>query len=233
MARTIRKRCPRATIKRKLMSAHAATEIGSETRDSVLVISPGFGSVTSRTSTCGSTDGSSVTARIRNSDASSTSRASVKPAKSLRLQDSIAGATAPTSNRDFFPPLGRGPRLLYLYARDKRQYRRRAARHDPLRGTHPRSSPWSWLSPQRRGGCTAGDAPRTPTAGPWPPQTAKLFRYDSRLVLDAGRCSRGRGDSRALYGVTVTLKDPAGKTIEIIPLHTGFREVKIEGGQLF
>ena len=51
-------------------------------------------------------------------------------------------------------------------------------------------------------------------------------------MLDAGRVQPWSAEIPALYGVTVTLKDPAGKTIEIIPLHTGFREVKIEGGQL-
>ena len=63
-------------------------------------------------------------------------------------------------------------------------------------------------------------------------ETAKLFGTIARLVLDAGRVQPWSAEIPALYGVTVTLKDPAGKTIEIIPLHTGFREVKIEGGQL-
>lgn len=63
-------------------------------------------------------------------------------------------------------------------------------------------------------------------------ETAKLFGTIARLVLDAGRVQPWSAEIPALYGVTVTLKDSAGKTIEIIPLHAGFREVKIEGGQL-
>lgn len=35
-----------------------------------------------------------------------------------------------------------------------------------------------------------------------------------------------------LYGLTATLRAPAGEVIEVIPLRIGFRDVKIEGGQL-
>ncbi len=54
----------------------------------------------------------------------------------------------------------------------------------------------------------------------------------ARLTLDAGRVALWSAETPILYGVTVTLRSPKNEVIEVIPLHTGFRESKIEGGQL-
>ncbi len=53
-----------------------------------------------------------------------------------------------------------------------------------------------------------------------------------RLTLDAGKVAPWSAECPNLYEVTTTLRDARGGVIEVIPLRTGFREVKIAGGQL-
>ena len=134
-------------------------------------------------------------------------------------------------DQDFFRLSGVG-RDCYLYARDKRHIA--DVRLDAtLSENYTRGRLSVELAlPAATRGCTAEVTLTAPDGRAVASQTAKLFGTIARLVLDAGRVQPWSAEIPALYGVTVTLKDPAGKTIEIIPLHTGFREVKIEGGQL-
>ena len=134
-------------------------------------------------------------------------------------------------DQDFFRLSGVG-RSCYLYARDKRHIA--DVRLDAtLSENYTRGTLGVQLSlPAATRGCTAEVTLTDPDGKAVASETAKLFGTTARLVLDAGRVQPWSAEIPALYGVTVTLKDPAGKTIEIIPLRAGFREVKIEGGQL-
>ena len=134
-------------------------------------------------------------------------------------------------DQDFFRLSGVG-RDCFLYARDKRHIA--DVRLDAtLSENYTRGRLSVELAlPAAAKGCTAEVTLTDPDGKAVASETAKLFGTIARLVLDAGRVQPWSAEIPALYGVTVTLKDSAGKTIEIIPLHTGFREVKIEGGQL-
>ena len=134
-------------------------------------------------------------------------------------------------DQDFFRLSGVG-RDCFLYARDKRHIA--DVRLDAtLSENYTRGRLAVELAlPAATRGCTAEVTLTDPDGKAVASETAKLFGTIARLMLDAGRVQPWSAEIPALYGVTVTLKDPAGKTIEIIPLHTGFREVKIEGGQL-
>ena len=134
-------------------------------------------------------------------------------------------------DQDFFRLSGVG-RDCCLYARDKRHIA--DVRLDAtLSENYTRGRLSVELAlPAATRGCTAEVTLTDPDGKAVASETAKLFGTIARLVLDAGRVQPWSAEIPALYGVTVTLKDSAGKTIEIIPLHTGFREVKIEGGQL-
>ena len=134
-------------------------------------------------------------------------------------------------DQDFFRLSGVG-RDCFLYARDKRHIA--DVRLDAtLSENYTRGRLAVELAlPAATRGCTAEVMLTDPDGKAVASETAKLFGTIARLVLDAGRVQPWSAEISALYGVTVTLKDSAGKTIEIIPLHTGFREVKIEGGQL-
>lgn len=53
-----------------------------------------------------------------------------------------------------------------------------------------------------------------------------------QLCMDAGKVALWSAETPALYGARVDLYSPSGSLVETIPFRTGFREVKIEGGQL-
>lgn len=55
---------------------------------------------------------------------------------------------------------------------------------------------------------------------------------EMHFALDAGKVALWSAEVPTLYHLTLDLKDAKGALVERIPLRTGFREVKIEGGQL-
>lgn len=134
-------------------------------------------------------------------------------------------------DQDFFRLSGIA-RESYLYARDKRHIadiRLDATLSDDY--THGKLGVELTLPAAARG-CTARVALTAPDGTQIAAQSAKITATTQRLTLDAGRVSLWSAEKPVLYDVSVTLEDPAGKALDAIPLHTGFREVKIDGGQL-
>ncbi len=134
-------------------------------------------------------------------------------------------------DQDFFRLAGLA-RESYLYAREKRHV-------DDVRLETTLSDDYArgrldvtLTLPAAAKGCTARVSLTAPDGRAVVARTAKIAATTARLTLDAGRVQPWSAEIPALYGVTVTLEDPSGKPIETIPLHTGFREVKIAGGQL-
>ncbi|MDE6623076.1 MAG: DUF4981 domain-containing protein, partial [Alistipes sp.] len=132
---------------------------------------------------------------------------------------------------DFFRLSGLA-RESYLYARDKRHI-------DDIRLETVLSENYTrgrldvtLTLPAAARGCTAEVALTAPDGTPVTSRTAKIAGTTTRLALDAGAIRLWSAELPALYGVTVTLADAAGRTLEVIPLHAGFREAKVEGGQL-
>ena len=134
-------------------------------------------------------------------------------------------------DQDFFRLSGLA-RESYLYARDRRRID--DVRLDAtLSENYTRGKLGVELTlPAATKGCTAEVTLTAPDGKTVSSETTKIFGTTARLVLDAGPVQPWSAEIPALYGVTVTLKDPAGKLVETIPLHTGFREVKIADGQL-
>ncbi len=60
----------------------------------------------------------------------------------------------------------------------------------------------------------------------------KCSAAKNAVQLDAGKVQLWSAEIPTLYNVDITLRDKQDKVIESIPLHTGFREVKIENGFL-
>ena len=121
-------------------------------------------------------------------------------------------------DQDFFRLSGMG-RDCFLYARDKRHIadvRLDAA----LSENYTRGRLAVELAlPAATRGCTAEVTLTDPDGKAVAFETAKLFGTIARLVLDAGRVQPWSAEIPALYGVTVTLKDPAGKTYCTVKLN--------------
>ena len=134
-------------------------------------------------------------------------------------------------DQDFFRLSGVG-RDCYLYAREKRHIadvRLDAA----LSESYTRGTLGVELTlPAAAKGCTAEVTLTAPDGKAVASETVKIADTTARLTLDAGTVQPWSAEIPALYDVLVTLSEPGGRKIEAIPLHTGFREVKIEGGQL-
>ena len=60
----------------------------------------------------------------------------------------------------------------------------------------------------------------------------KVKGQTMKLTLDAGKVRLWSAETPVLYGVRVDVHSPSGELVETIPLRTGFREVRIDGGQL-
>jgi len=134
-------------------------------------------------------------------------------------------------DQDFFRLAGIA-RESYLYARDRRHVA--DIRLDAtLSENYTRGTLGVGLTfPAAARGCTAEVALTAPDGAPVANGTVKVTGRTARLALDAGKVWPWSAETPVLYGVTVTLRDAAGRTLEVIPLRTGFREVKIVNGQL-
>ena len=134
-------------------------------------------------------------------------------------------------DQDFFRLAGIA-RESYLYARDRRHVA--DIRLDAsLSENYTRGTLGIGLTfPAAARGCTAEVALTAPDGAPVASGAVKVTGRTAHLALDAGKVRPWSAETPVLYGVTVTLRDAAGRTLEVIPLRTGFREVKIENGQL-
>ena len=134
-------------------------------------------------------------------------------------------------DQDFFRLSGLA-RDSYLYTRDKRHIA--DVRLTPsLREnyTHGTLDVQIELSQAARG-CTL-TATLQDTAGNILASATQPVRGTTlQVTLDAGRVAPWSAEQPTLYPLQLALHDRKGTLIEQIPLRTGFREVKIEGGQL-
>ena len=88
------------------------------------------------------------------------------------------------------------------------------------------------LTPRSVKGCKVAVALRD-ASGKLVVSAEQTIRSEEQtLHLDAGEVALWSAEQPTLYDVEVALKNAQGKLLEIIPLHTGFREVKIENKQL-
>jgi len=134
-------------------------------------------------------------------------------------------------DQDFFRFSGLA-RENYLYARDRRHIddiRLDATLSDGR--THGILDAELTLSPAAKGGAVEivlSDRTGKELAR----ERAKIAAQSLRLTLDAGAVNPWSAELPELYDVRITLEDPSGRMLETVPLHAGFRDVKIEGGQL-
>lgn len=134
-------------------------------------------------------------------------------------------------DQDFFRLSGVG-RDCYLYARDKRQITDIQVDAAPSADYTSGKAAVKAFFPRQARGCsvelTLTDAEGRSVAS----QQLRVTKDEERCTLDAGKVTLWSAETPALYGLTATLRSPAGEVIEVIPLRIGFRDVKIEGGQL-
>lgn len=134
-------------------------------------------------------------------------------------------------DQDFFRLSGVA-RDCYLYARDKRHIA-------DLQVTPILNDDYTMgrldirVEVSRPGkGCTLNLNLSDAAGRPVGSEQAKITASTQRFTLDAGKIDLWSAETPVLYRLTATLHAPSGEVIEVIPLRTGFREVKIAGGQL-
>ena len=134
-------------------------------------------------------------------------------------------------DQDFFRLSGVG-RDCYLYARDRRHIAD-VRLGTALTDNYTRGRLDIGLTlPAAARGCSAEVTLSDRTGNRVASQKAKITGTAQHFTLDAGTVEPWSAEIPALYEVLVTLESPDGRTIEAIPLRTGFREVKIENAQL-
>ncbi|WP_290539996.1 glycoside hydrolase family 2 TIM barrel-domain containing protein [Alistipes sp.] len=134
-------------------------------------------------------------------------------------------------DQDFFRLSGVA-RDSYLYARDKRQIADLQVNATPSADYTSGTVSVKALFPRQTRGCslelTLTDAQGRNVAS----QQLRVTKDEEHCTLDAGKVALWSAETPALYQLTATLRSSAGEVIEVIPLRIGFRDVKIEGGQL-
>ena len=133
--------------------------------------------------------------------------------------------------QDFFRLSGFA-RESYLYARDHRHI-------DDVQLSTTLSEDYTqgtlavkMLLPKAAKGCTVEVKLKDAKGEQIATQQSKITSSTQTLTLNAGKVDLWSAESPTLYDVEVRLMAQNGETLEFIPLHTGFREVKIEGAQL-
>lgn len=135
-------------------------------------------------------------------------------------------------DQDYFRLCGVG-RDCWLYARDSR-YRVEDVRltpelYDDYRGGKMHVS----LSfPKSAKGCEVAIALSDASSKKVASINSIIKGENLKLCMDAGKVDLWSAETPVLYNVRVDLYSPSGTLVETIPFKTGFREVKIEGGQL-
>ena len=134
-------------------------------------------------------------------------------------------------DQDFFRLSGVG-RDCYLYARDKRQITDIQVDAAPSADYTAGTVAVKALFPRQARGCNVELALTDAQGRSVASQQLRVTKDEERCTLDAGKVALWSAETPVLYGLTATLRAPAGEVIEVIPLRIGFRDVKIEGGQL-
>ena len=134
-------------------------------------------------------------------------------------------------DQDFFRLSGVG-RDCYLYARDKRQITDIQVDAAPSADYTSGTAAVKAFFPKQARGCSVELALTDAEGRSVASQQLRVTKDEERCTLDAGKVTLWSAGTPALYGLTATLRSPAGEVIEVIPLRIGFRDVKIEGGQL-
>ena len=134
-------------------------------------------------------------------------------------------------DQDFFRLSGVG-RDCYLYARDKRQITDIQVDAAPSADYTAGTVAVKALFPRQARGCSVELALTDAQGRSVASQQLRVTKDEERCTLDAGKVALWSAETPVLYGLTATLRAPAGEVIEVIPLRIGFRDVKIEGGQL-
>ena len=134
-------------------------------------------------------------------------------------------------DQDFFRLSGVG-RDCYLYARDKRQITDIQVDAAPSADYTSGTAAVKAFFPKQARGCSVELALTDAEGRSVASQQLRVTKDEERCTLDAGKVTLWSAETPALYGLTATLRSPAGEVIEVIPLRIGFRDVKIEGGQL-
>ena len=134
-------------------------------------------------------------------------------------------------DQDFFRLSGVG-RDCYLYARDKRQITDIQVNAAPSADYTSGTAAVKAFFPKQARGCSVELALTDAEGRSVASQQLRVTKDEERCTLDAGKVTLWSAETPALYGLTATLRSPAGEVIEVIPLRIGFRDVKIEGGQL-
>ena len=134
-------------------------------------------------------------------------------------------------DQDFFRLSGVG-RDCYLYARDKRQITDIQVDTAPSADYTAGTVAVKAFFPRQARGCSVELALTDAQGRSVASQQLRVTKDEERCTLDAGKVALWSAETPVLYGLTATLRAPAGEVIEVIPLRIGFRDVKIEGGQL-
>ena len=134
-------------------------------------------------------------------------------------------------DQDFFRLSGVG-RDCYLYARDKRQITDIQVDAAPSADYTSGTAAVKAFFPRQARGCSVELALTDAQGRSVASQQLRVTKDEERCTLDAGKVALWSAETPVLYGLTATLRAPAGEVIEVIPLRIGFRDVKIEGGQL-
>lgn len=134
-------------------------------------------------------------------------------------------------DQDFFRLSGVG-RDCYLYARDKRQITDIQVDAAPSANYTAGTVAVKAFFPRQARGCSVELALTDAQGRSVASQQLRVTKDEKRCTLDAGKVALWSAETPVLYGLTATLRAPAGEVIEVIPLRIGFRDVKIEGGQL-
>ena len=134
-------------------------------------------------------------------------------------------------DQDFWRLSGIG-RDCYLYARDKRQITDIQVDAAPSADYTAGTVAVKAFFPRQARGCSVELALTDAQGRSVASQQLRVTKDEERCTLDAGKVALWSAETPVLYGLTATLRAPAGEVIEVIPLRIGFRDVKIEGGQL-
>ena len=134
-------------------------------------------------------------------------------------------------DQDFFRLSGVG-RDCYLYARDKRQITDIQVDAAPSADYTAGTVAVKAFFPRQARGCSVELALTDAQGRSVASQQLRVTKDEERCTLYAGKVALWSAETPVLYGLTATLRAPAGEVIEVIPLRIGFRDVKIEGGQL-
>ena len=134
-------------------------------------------------------------------------------------------------DQDFWRLSGIG-RDCYLYARDKRQITDIQVDAAPSANYTAGTVAVKAFFPRQARGCSVELALTDAQGRSVASQQLRVTKDEERCTLDAGKVALWSAETPVLYGLTATLRAPAGEVIEVIPLRSGFRDVKIEGGQL-